>query len=279
MQVRYTDYSGNATEVFDVEMMLIYDSKPPQISAKTDIVAYVGESVSYKQNIEVSDNCAGEIMLMVDDSKVDLKNAGEYAAFITAIDAAGNKSETVKVTVHVYAQEITDEKINAELERLVSRIIREGMTKEEQCRAVYDYVQSNISYVSTSDKTVWQRAAYDALFVSGSGDCYSYFAAAKAFLQYLGIENLDIQRTKGYTADTHYWSLVNIGTESEPRWYHFDCTRLRADFNHSGCLLTLKQTEAYNRVRDSFYRYDKEAYPAVATEIITPTPELENYYD
>ena len=115
--------------------------------------------------------------------------------------------------------------------------------------------------------------------MSGSGDCYSYFAAAKAFLEYLGIENMDIQRLPGYTTDTHYWSLVNIGTEGNPRWYHFDCTRLRAEYNHSGCLLTDSQVDAYNRVRANFYKYDRSEYPATDTRIITETPSLDDYLD
>lgn len=278
-QVRFSDAAGNKTEIFDVYVNLKYDEEPPTVEQISEIVAYVGESVSYKQHFKLTDNCAGEIKMTVDDSQVDLTKAGEYTVYITAIDSVGQKSKPYETTVHVYSEEITEEKLNEKLSAIVSEIISEGMSKEEKCRAIYDYVYNNISYVSTSDKTMWQRAAYDALFVSGSGDCYSYFAAAKAFLEYLGIENLDIQRTPGYTADTHYWSLVNIGSENEQLWYHFDCTRLRADYNHSGCLLTLKQTEAYNKVRDSFYRYDKKSYPEVATEIITPTPALEDYYD
>ncbi len=278
-QVRFSDEAGNKTEVFDVTVNLIYDGEAPTVEQASEIVAYVGESVSYKQHVKLTDNCSGEIKMTVDDSMVDLTKAGEYKVYITAVDSVGNKSKPYEATVHVYSEEITESKLNEKLSEVVSRIINENMTVEQKCRAIYDYVYNNISYVSTSDKTMWQRAAYDALFVSGSGDCYSYFAAAKAFLEYLGIENLDIQRTPGYTADTHYWSLVNIGSESEPRWYHFDCTRLRADYNHSGCLLTLTQTEAYNKVRDSFYRYDKDGYPEVATEIITPTPSLEDYYD
>jgi len=31
-------------------------------------------------------------------------------------------------------------------------------------------------------------------------------------------------------------------------------------------------------VRPHFRRYDKSAYPSVATSIITPTPELEKFY-
>ncbi len=278
-KVRFTDTSGNKTEIFDVNMTIIVDTEAPEIEVKSDIVTYVGEAVSYKQNITVKDNCTGEITLTVDDSEVELSEAGEYTAYVYATDAVGNRSDKVKVTVHVYSEEITQAALNEKIAAAADDIgITESMTAEQKCRAIYEYVYGRISYVSTSDKTSWQRAAYEALFVSGSGDCYSYFAAAKALLEYYGIENLDVQRTAGYTTDTHYWSLVNIGTEDSPRWYHFDCTHLRSEYNHSGCLLTDKQVDAYNKVRKYFRLYDKSAYPAIAKEIITPTPELENLY-
>lgn len=278
-KVRFTDASGNKTEIFDVNMTIIVDTEAPVLEVKSDIVTYVGEAVSYKQNVSVKDNCTGEMTLSVDDSEVDLSTAGEYTAYISATDAVGNRSEKVKVTVHVYSEEITEAKLNEQIAAAADDIgITESMTAEQKCRAIYEYVYGRISYVSTSDKTSWQRAAYEALFVSGSGDCYSYFVAAKALLEYYEIENLDVQRTQGYTTDTHYWSLVNIGTEENPRWYHFDCTHLRSEYNHSGCLLTDKQVDAYNKVRPYFRLYDKSAYPSVATEIVTPTPELQNLY-
>ena len=126
----------------------------------------------------------------------------------------------------------------------------------------------------TSDRV---RIAYESLS-NGTGDCYAYDSVAIAFLSRLGVEYKEIQRTPGLTSDTHYWLLVNIGTKTSPRWYHYDCTRLRAEYNHSGCLLTDKQVRAYSKVRANFYAYDTGKYPASSTEIITRTPELEPYY-
>ena len=72
--------------------------------------------------------------------------------------------------------------------------------------------------------------------------------------------------------------LSNIGTDEEPRWYHFDCTHLRAAYSHSGCLLTDQQIKAFNRFRSGFYAYDSSKYPATDKTIITPTPDLEKFY-
>ena len=94
-----------------------------------------------------------------------------------------------------------------------------------------------------------------------------------------GIESLDIERLPTKSGETHFWSLVNIGEGEEQRWYHFDSTELRADrYEHSGCLLTEKQINAYSKARADFYLYDTSLYPKTAEEIITPTPRLEELY-
>lgn len=278
MKVRYTDVSGNKTKVFDVNMMLIYDSVAPTVETASDIFVYVGDSVAYRSVVSVSDNCIGEISISIDDRSVNISEEGEYEVSINAADSVGNKSKAVKLTVHVLREEDVEQKLLDKIESAANKIIKEDMSKEDMCRAVYEYVREKISYSPISYKSDISLAAYNALYVTGEGDCYSYFAAAKVFLNYLGIENLDVQRTSGYTADTHYWSLVNIGDESAPSWYHFDCTQLRAEYDHSGCLLTDIQVEAYNKVRDGFYRYDKSKYPPTSTKIITPTPAIEQYY-
>jgi hypothetical protein len=184
-----------------------------------------------------------------------------------------------QATVLVVSMTVTDEMLYSEIDKVIARIITPDMDKAAQCRAIYDYVQNNIAYVNTSTKGDWKYAAYMALFSTGTGDCYSYFAAAKAFFQRLGIENMDIQRLPGYTDNTHFWSLVNIGTAESPVWYHFDATRLTANYNVSGCLLTDAQVKAYDawRAGDYFRIYDTSKYPATATRIITEIPELTPY--
>ena len=73
--------------------------------------------------------------------------------------------------------------------------------------------------------------------------------------------------------------MVNLGTNQNPRWYHYDATRLRNTYENSGCLITEKQMYAYNRMAGiTFYAYDASAYPATSKEIITPTPTLQPYY-
>lgn len=259
------------------------DTQPPEIIGARDMTVYVGESVSYRKCIRVVDNVdsSEEISLTIDSSKVNLLEIGEYAVKYTATDRAGNSS-SVTIFVRVIEPEIPLETLNAALDGIIKNIIRPGMNKEEQCRAVCAYVKGHISYSGVSEKGGgdWRAVAYHALFVSGSGDCYSYFVASKALLDRLGIENLDIRRTPGLIPETHYWSLVNIGGEGEAaRWYHYDSTRIQQNYDLGGCLMTERQIMAYNHVRKHFYAYDRSTFPQVCEEIITPTPKLEPYYD
>ena len=259
------------------------DVTPPQIIGAADMLIYVGESPAYRKGITLSDDSGADgVVLTVDSSQADISTPGRYPIKYIATDRAGNRAEvTVYLAVEVYFPQ--EDELNAALDRVISEIITDDMTIESRVRAVYRYVQNHIAFINTSNKTSWKAEAYKALFVTNTGDCFSYFAASKAFFERLGIENLDIERPRELAeqmGQTHYWSLVNIsGDTSTPQWYHYDSCRLRAEYNHSGCLLTEKQTRAYNKVRDNFYAYNSVGYPAVSTVIITPTPELEEYYD
>lgn len=277
VQVQYTDASGNKSPVYDVEIEPCEDNQPPVIVAE-NVECNVGEGIVWRNFVTLSDNCAGEISLSVDSSRVNVNREGSYTVYYTATDLSGNVSKA-EATVLVVSMHVTDEMLYAEIDKVIARIITPDMDKEAQCRAIYTYVQGNIAYVNTSTKGDWKYAAYTALFSSGTGDCYSYFAASKAFFERLGIQNMDIQRLPGYTDNTHFWSLVNIGTAENPVWYHYDSTRLTADFNVSGCLLTDAQVAAYDawRAGDYFRIYDASKYPASASAVITDIPQLYPY--
>jgi len=281
IRILVSDKSGKET-AFDTSFTLVMDHEPPLIHGVRDLSVCIGDGVSYRNGITVSDNCDGKIELLVDSYAVDLSAEGRYPVFYTAMDAAGN--QTVKqITVYVYREVVTEEMLYALLDPIIAANIPSSASKEDKVRAVYDYVYYSVSYDPVSDKNDWVRAAYDGLR-TGEGDCYTYFALSKAFFERLGIENIDIKRTEGIVDERHYWSLVNIGTKTEPLWYHFDATRL-SGIQHSGCLLTDLQVQAYTRQRvdklgqgNYFYVYDTEHYPKSAEKIITATPALEPYY-
>lgn len=259
--------------------LTVADTTPPVIEGAADLTVYVGESVAYRKNIVLHDNGGDEnVILSVDTRQVDISKAGDYPVTYRAVDQAGNAAEA-QIILHVKVYNQTEVDLYEKIDRVLSEITTDDMTREGKLRAIHEYIQNHIAYVSTSDKSDWIAEAYHALFVSGQGDCFSYFSAAKAFLTRLDIPFYEIQRTPGYTPDTHYWMLVNINeVPGEEAWYHYDTTRLRTTYDHSGCLLTEKQAQAYGVLRPYFFLYDKTGLPEVATQIITPTPALEPYY-
>ena len=278
LRVRFTDASGNKTEIFSVKMTEIYDNEPPEMDVSPLIVCEVGGTVIYKPYVTLSDNCIGKLSFSVDESGLDLSSAGDYDVYFTGRDGVGNMTVRQRVTVRVvdsYDENVLDDM----LEELLEEIDPEGKSAEKICRDVYKLVREMLIYTGDSQKGDVKRAAYRAI-LGGGGDCYSYFALSKLLLERCGIETLDVERAEGYTADTHYWSLVNIGVEGKDAWYHFDATELKSDrYDHSGCLLTEKQINAYSRAREHFYVYDKSGYPTVSDKIITPTPRLEELYE
>ena len=273
----YRPEKGRA-QTLTTGLRLIHDTEPPVISGVQDIIAYIGEGISYRSGITLTDNCGGEITLTVDSSAVNTEQISEeegYLIIYYATDHAGNTA-TAEARVHVYEQEITLDMLYASIDPIIAELGLYAMSKVEQVRAIWQFVHTDhaITYVDHSDKTSWIRAAYFAL-IDQQGDCFSFFALSKAFFERLGIENMDIQRTPGFTTDTHYWSLVNVAESGAPaQWYHYDSTRLR-DVPYSGALLTDRQVDAFSRLRPNFYLYDRTQYPATSTVELTERPDLD----
>jgi len=113
----------------------------------------------------------------------------------------------------VFTYDGLEEKVASTLEG----IIEDGMTDLEKCKAVYDYTWNKIGYTGDSDKSDWEMGAYVGL-TAKRGDCFTYYAVARAMLSYLGIPNMTVTRDGGIS--DHYWLLVDFGYG----WYHFDST-------------------------------------------------------
>ena len=289
--IRYTRFVMLGLSVLLVVLLLstilfgvagVGDKTAPTIKIKNGndyIIAYVGEGISFKSQLDVTDNRtkAEKINISIDSSNVNTDIEGDYYATVSAIDNKGNKS-TLTVVVRVYAERVTWDKLQEKIEPIAKRIIIDSMSAEEKCRKIYSYVRTEIEYYDYSDKSSWMQAAYYGLR-DGKGDCFTYYSIAKAFLEYYGIDNETVQRKEGKTSGTHFWSVVNIGDENSPRWYHFDCTRLNPDKYHMGCLMTDAQLAEYNQLRGDtkgnkedyyFYYYDSSNLPEVETAVITP---------
>ncbi len=173
---------------------------------------------------------------------------------------------------------------DARIERLCEEKKLCTISREEQCREIYAFVHDKISYGAEGgmprERTDIETTVCQALDRM-SGDCYAHAVLSKAFFDYLGMDSYIIERTHGKTSDTHFWNYVNIGSEKEPRWYHFDATPLARKYSLCGCLFTQEQLEAYERWRegDYFRLCDMTKYPEPCDKIITDIPELVPYME
>ncbi|MBR3878966.1 MAG: hypothetical protein IKJ24_02470 [Clostridia bacterium] len=277
VEIRFTDASGNKTEIFKVQMTQISDNQPPEMETSELIVTPLGAPIEYTPYVTLSDNCTGELYIEVDESELLLDTVGEYHVYIVGSDRVGNKTAPVRVTVKV-VEAYDEDRLDEMLDGMTDKLDAEGKSREQICRDIYKLVRKTLVYTGDSQKSDEESAAYYAL-MGGGGDCYSYYSLTKLLLDRCGIENMGIERIGGSGEGTHFWNFVNIGEGEDARWYHLDTTPLIIDrYDHSGCLLTEVQINAYSKARRDFYKYDKNGYPTASEEIITPTRTLEEFY-
>lgn len=260
-EVKLTDAYGNSAVVI-VELLVTADEEPPVIEGAKDLEYFVGESISYKAGITVTDNESSAPKLTVDNSQVDTSTPGTYPVIYTATDDAGNQSSvTVNLTLKEKPKDYVDEETVYDLARKVlNEITTEDMTDMQVAFAIYNWTKTNIAYTGSSDKTSWTKGAYQA-FTKKSGDCFNYFAAAKALYNVAGIENVDVIKSDT-SHSSHFWSLINLGDG----WYHVDCTPRR----NVGYFFmnTDEELEAYSKKNKNSHIFDTEAYPERATESV-----------
>ena len=268
----------SAQEVESVLILRPEDREPPVITGARDLTVTVGETVSYRDGVTVTDNLDENVRLQVDAGQVNLEQPGTYSVTYWAEDSRGNRTE-ITVTVLVEespevppseapGEEPTEDRKNLDelAAGILSRITTPDMTQRQKARAIYDYVYGNIRYVNTSDKSAWVAAAYVG-FTQGKGDCFNYFACSKELLTLAGIPNIDLSRVGGNS--DHYWQLVNVGDG----WYHFDACPHPNGYPITSFLLTEAEVREYSRqfsgLWENYYVYDYDACPVT----VVGTPE------
>lgn len=197
------------------------DTTPPTVIG-SDFEIKLGDSVSYRKQITVTDDCDENPTIAVDNSAVDLDTPGVYPVVYTVTDSAGNSTVlTLQMTV---VKEIipapTEDYVLDQAEQILQQIAGGAMSDLEVAYSIYRWTKYNIGYLDSSDKTTWLVGAFDG-FTNRRGDCYTYYAVAKALLTAAGIDNVDMVKYRtSETQSRHYWLLVNVGGG----WYHFDAT-------------------------------------------------------
>ncbi len=251
-----TDSSGNVTEL-PAAVTVQEDTEPPVILGAADKLVYIGDSVSYRKGITVSDNKDKDLSFEVDNSKVNLKREGTYEVTYSAADTSGNRA-TKKIEVKVEKFVVSEDMLNELCDKVLDKVTKSSMTKREAAYAIYKWIKQKIDYSGDSDKSDWMAEAYRGM-TNGSGDCFTYFAVAKALLTRTGIDNMEVNRVGGKTR--HYWNLINCGEG----WYHFDSCPTRD--KHEGFMMTDKQVEDYTVMRgNNYYTFDHSLYPATPEE-------------
>ena len=256
-----TDKDGNMAKQA-ITVTVIPDVQAPVIEGTQDITVEVGGSISYRKGVTVTDDKDEKPTLEIDNSQVDLETPGVYEVIYTATDRKGNSSSvSILVTVRSLEAIAMEQEVYEKAADILARITDENMTDMEKAFAIYRWTMGNIGYTGSSDKSDWINGAYQA-FKNRSGDCYTYFAAAKALYNVAGIENVDIVKSDT-SRSSHYWSIINLGDG----WYHVDCTPRTGDGDNF-FMVTDAELEAYSSQHRNSHIFDGSLYPERATESV-----------
>ncbi|MGI6526902.1 MAG: transglutaminase domain-containing protein [Caldicoprobacterales bacterium] len=234
------------------------DTEPPVIEGELQNVVYIGEPVSFRKYVTVTDNVDKDVELEVDSSSVNLTKAGSYTVVYRAVDSSGNAAEkkVLFIVEEKPQQTIELEKVNEQADQILAEIIEEDMTPREKARAIYNWVRGHISYDGNyENNTDWVKGAFDG-FQSRRGDCYVFFGVTKALLNRADLENLDIVKEGG----GHYWSMVNLGEG----WYHYDTTPRKTGGEFF--MMTDAELKAYSDQYGNSHVWDRDKYPATPLE-------------
>ncbi|MBQ9633328.1 MAG: hypothetical protein IJV04_10540 [Lachnospiraceae bacterium] len=237
-------------------LVLGKDKEGPVFEKAEDFTSFVGDSITYKDKVVVVDNFDSDVDIEVDTSEVDPTREGTYPVTYTATDAAGNSTEaTLNITLTEYTAE--EQEVVKKADEIIDSIITDDMSDRDKAWAIYEYIRDHVSYVSTSEKGDYLKAARQGL-VNGSGDCYVYFSVAKLLLDEAGITNMDIERIP-HGDDMHYWNLVDV--HDGHGWYHYDTTP-RVD-HPTIFLWDDAETKAYSDAHNNCHNYDRTKYPVI----------------
>jgi hypothetical protein len=249
------------------------DTTPPVIECIKNLETDQGVAPSYREGVSATDETDGAVPFTVDTSAVDLETPGFYEVVYEAEDSAGNHARvSVRLAVNALQtvpvdqepeedieepipDDLTEETVYELADKVLARITNDEMDLSTKAWAIYNWTYHNIRYVGTSDKSSWIVGAYVG-FVRSKGDCFNYYAVAKALLHQVGIETVDLTRVPSRTR--HYWLLANIGTG----WYHFDACPHPNGYPFQSFFVTEEEVREYTAllseagVRENYFTYD-----------------------
>jgi hypothetical protein len=185
---------------------------------------------------------------------VDTNEPGEYTVVYIARDAAGNEA---RATAGVTVLPVTEEAVARLADPILRKILKPGAGDAENALAIHTWVHENITYTNAGEKSSVLEGAYNGLTLR-RGDCYTYYALSKYFLERVGIESIDMRRVP--QAETrHYWLALDLGEG----WHHFDACPVLLGYGqyrpHDGFMMTEREAQAFANGRldkPDDYTYD-----------------------
>ena len=266
-----TDGCGNRTEIM-IPFNITKDSVPPVITGALDIEYYIGDTVSYRDNIKVTDDYDEAPVLDIDISDVDTGTEGTYDVIYTARDFSGNEST---VTVSIFVKEkpanyVEPDVVYEAAKEILDEITEPGMTEEEIALQIVWWCRYNIRFVLKTDYNSWTEAAYSA-YTLRYGNCYATAYAVKALLDVAGFENMIIERWPYETA-THFWNYVLINGQ----WYHCDST-WREGYDSYFFMYTTEELHDFWQGGWNGFQYKVNEYPESAKESVQNRIDYKNH--
>lgn len=128
----------------------------------------------------------------------------------------------ITIKYNDYYSDTYKQKIDNEVNKVISELITNNMTEKEKVKVIHDYIVNNTTYDEnfcvektncTTTSPYASDTAYGVLF-EHYGICSGYTDLMAIFLNKLNIINYRI------TNDTHTWNAVKINNT----WYHLDAT-------------------------------------------------------
>lgn len=240
------------------------DTEPPVFSGVRDLEALQGDGIAYREGVSAYDAVDGAVSFTVEADEVNLNVPGVYRVIYRAKDSAGNEA-SASATVTVLARAVTYDMLWSLVDDAIAREGYGSLSCTEAARALYYDIKALLTYTSKSDKSDWAAEAYRGL-TEGTGDCFTYYAVARAFFERLGFSVITVQRSPDVLPSTHYWLLVNTGSEEAPAWYHWDACPHYKEYPLTSILLTDEELLAYNDLVPHYYTFDAFLYPATPKE-------------
>ena len=239
----------------------VADTKPPVIKGTRNLTIYIGNPISYRAGVSVTDNQQGGTALMVDASEVNPRKEGTYKVTYRSEDKAGNKVEKEVEVVVKKSDKSHAPEVLKYVKDTLAEITTKDMTELEKLDKIFEFCHNKINYTGYSDKSDAIEAAYNG-FRTHTGDCFTYYAVAEALITGAGFENIMVTRD-GENSD-HFWNLIKY----KDRWYHFDTCPIAGGGSFRAFMLgdleLAKFDKEYGKLNPAhkgYYNFEKNAYP------------------